>query len=89
MEKAQESMMFILIILLSPIIVLLPLGGLFVVGLGHKHGIVLGNLVGLIDSDQRYNPNPQKLFKAKIKAVLYFIISLMTIYGAYNIALMY
>jgi len=22
-------------------------------GLGHKHGIVLGNLVGLIDSDSR------------------------------------
>jgi len=23
------------------------------IGLGHKHGIVLGNLVGLIDSDTR------------------------------------
>ena len=24
---------------------------MFTIGLGHKHGIVLGNLVGLIDSD--------------------------------------
>lgn len=50
-------------------------------GLGHKHGIVLGNLVGLVDSDYRgevfislWNRTPAKVFPSQDDQA-YFVIN--------------